>query len=58
MNQRDFLSFSELDNAASEVFLEDVADETALADLQPSNREETDSSATRTIRPQSPMARA
>ncbi len=41
MNQRDFLSFSELDNAASEVFLDDVADETALADLRPSNTEET-----------------
>ena len=41
MNQRNFLSFSELDNAASEVFLDDVADETALADLQPSNTEET-----------------
>ncbi len=41
MVRRNFLSFSELDNAASEVFLDDMADETALADLQPSNTEET-----------------
>ena len=41
MIRRNFLSFSELDNAASEVFLDDMADETALADLQPSNTEET-----------------
>ena len=40
-SERNFLSFSELDNAASEVFLDDMADETALADLQPSNTEET-----------------
>ena len=41
MVRRNYLSFSELDNAASEVFLDDMADETALADLQPSNTEET-----------------
>ena len=41
MIRRNFLSFSELDNAASEVFLDDMAEETALADLQPSNTEET-----------------
>ena len=57
MNQRDFLSFSELDNAASEVFLDDVADETALADLRPRIPRKP-FPATRTIRPQSPMARA
>ncbi len=41
MIRRNFLSFSELDNAASEVFLDDMADETALADLQPTPIEET-----------------
>jgi len=41
MIRRNFLSFSELDNAASEVFLDDIADETALADLQPTPTEET-----------------
>ena len=41
MVRRNYLSFGELDNAASEVFLDDMADETALADLQPSNTEET-----------------
>ena len=41
MIRRNFLSFSELDNAASEVFLDDMADETALADLQPTPTEET-----------------
>jgi integrase len=41
MTRRNFLSFSELDSAASEVFLDDMADEFALADLRPSNTEET-----------------
>jgi integrase len=39
MIRRNFLSFSELDNAASELFLDDMADETALADLQPTQTE-------------------
>ena len=58
MIRRNFLSFSELDNAASEVFLDDMADETALADLQPSTTEETMSGLMRTMRPQALMARA
>jgi integrase len=41
MIRRNFLSFSELDNAASEAFLDDMADETAQADLQPTQIEET-----------------
>jgi hypothetical protein len=41
MVRRNFLSFSELDNAASEVFLDDIADEAAQADLRPSDIEET-----------------
>jgi hypothetical protein len=40
MIRRNFLSFSELDNVASELFLEDVAEEVAQTDLQPSDREE------------------
>jgi integrase len=41
MVRRNFLSFGELDNAASEVFLDDMADEAALAGLRPGNIEET-----------------
>ena len=41
MIRRNFLSFSELDNAASEVFLDDMADDAALADLQPTQTDET-----------------
>jgi len=41
MVRRNFLSFGELDNAASEVFLDDMADEAALADWRPGNIEET-----------------
>jgi len=40
MIRRNFLSLSELDNVASELFLEDVAEEVAQTDLQPSDREE------------------
>ena len=41
MVRRNYLSFSELDNAASEIFLDDMSDETALADLPLGNTEET-----------------
>ena len=39
MVRRNFLSFSELDNAASEVFLDDIADEAAQADWRSSSIE-------------------
>ena len=56
MIRRNFLSFSELDNAASEVFLDDMADETALADLQPTQPRKR-CRIMRTMRPQALMAR-
>ena len=58
MIRRNFLSFSELDNAASEVFLDDMADETALADLRPSRHSRKRFQTMRTMRPQTLMARA
>lgn len=41
MVRRNFLSFGELDNAASEIFLDDMADDAALADLRPGDIEGT-----------------